>query len=143
MAFIIVIEDDTDMAEAVRLILESNEHRILIRDNPASGVEEAEKNKPDLIILDVMFGRNQKTLGFDYAIEIRRNKYISSVPILMITAVNMTYPNFNFSNKTDGEYLPVDGFIEKPVQPGDLIRKVNELLEMKTSPWVSWPEKKV
>lgn len=142
MAYIIVIEDDIDMAEAIKLTLEANEHRVLVRDNPASGVEEAEKNMPDLIILDVMFGRNQKTIGFDYAIEIRRKKNISSVPILMITAVNTQYPNFDFSNKTDGEYLPVDGFIEKPAQPDDLIRKVNELLELKTSPWVSWPEKK-
>ena len=142
MAHIIVIEDDADMAEAIKLTLEANEHRVLIRDNPTSGVEEAEKNIPDLIILDVMFGQNQKTVGFDYAVEIRRKKNISSVPILMITAVNTQYPNFNFSNKTDGEYLPVDGFIEKPAQPDDLIRKVNELLELKTSPWVSWPEKK-
>ncbi len=142
MAYIIVIEDDIDMAEAIKLTLEANEHRVLVRDNPASGVEEAEKNMPDLIILDVMFGQNQKTIGFDYAIEIRRKKNISLVPILMITAVNTQYPNFDFSNKTDGEYLPVDGFIEKPAQPDDLIRKVNELLELKTSPWVSWPEKK-
>lgn len=142
MAYIIVIEDDADMAEAIRLILEANEHRVLIRDNPASGVEEAEKDRPDLIILDVMFGQKQKTDGFDYAIEIRRKKNISAVPILMVTAVNTQYPNFGFSNKTDGEFLPVDGFIEKPAQPDDLIRKVNELLELKTSSWVNWPDKK-
>ncbi len=142
MAYIIVIEDDADMAEAIRLILEANEHRVLIRDNPVSGVEEAEKKLPDLIILDVMFGQKQKTDGFDYAIEIRRKKNISAVPILMITAVNTQYPNFDFSNKTDGEFLPVDGFIEKPAQPDDLIRKVNELLELKTSPWINWPDKK-
>lgn len=142
MAYIIVIEDDVDMAEAIRLILEANEHRVLIRDNPASGVEEAEKNLPDLIILDVMFGQKQKTEGFDYAIEIRRKKNISSIPILMITAVNTQYPNFDFSNKTDGEFLPVDGFIEKPARPDDLIQKVNELLELKSSPWINWPDKK-
>ncbi|MCK5197675.1 MAG: hypothetical protein KAR21_04955, partial [Spirochaetales bacterium] len=88
------------------------------------------------------FGQKQKTDGFDYAIEIRRKKNISAVPILMITAVNTQYPNFDFSNKTDGEFLPVDGFIEKPAQPDNLIRKVNELLELKTSPWINWPDKK-
>ena len=75
-------------------------------------------------------------------IEVRQQENISSVPILMITAVNTQYPNFDFSNKTDGEFFPVDGFIEKPAQPDDLIQKVNELLELKTSSWINWPDKK-
>jgi hypothetical protein len=60
---------------------------------------------------------------------------------LMLTAINTQKPFFNFSPDTDGEYLPVDSFLDKPVKSEGLFLKVEDLLRQKTSKWRNWPEK--
>ncbi len=67
------------------------------------------------------------------------DKKLAPIPILMVTAINVRYPEFQFSPESDGEYLPVDDFIDKPAQPKELIQKVQKLLETKVSKWVNWP----
>ena len=138
---ILIIEDDVDMVEAMKITLESNNYEVITAYEPEDGLQKAKEKPPGLIILDVMFGSKEKTEGFDYAIKMKQNKTIAPIPILMITAVNIKHPGFNFSPDTDEEYLPVDEFIDKPAQPKDLIHKVKKLLDMKISKWVNWPEK--
>ncbi len=59
----------------------------------------------------------------------------------MLTAINTEKPAFKFSPETDGEFMPVDSFLDKPVRSEDLLLKVEELLAQKTSRWQNWPEK--
>ncbi len=136
---ILIIEDDKDTSEAMRIALEAQDFRIVTAYDPQEGLQKAREDAPDLIILDVMFGRKERAIGFDYAMEMKKDKSLASVPILMVTAVNARYPNFDFSPRTDNEYLPVDEFIDKPAHPDDLIFKVKKLLKQKTSKWVNWP----
>ena len=138
---ILIIEDDQDVIEAMRLALVSRQYQVDSAAEPEEGLSKARQWRPNLVILDVMFGRRQQARGFEAAIEMRRDPQIAAIPILMVTAVNVKYPGFDFSPKTDGEYLPVDGFIEKPVQPQDLLQKVEELLAGKTSRWKEWPQR--
>jgi len=140
-AKILIIEDDPDMIEAMRVILEPQSYTIVTAFDPNEGYQKLKEEKPDLLILDVMFGSEQKTKGFDLALNIKKDKELAYIPILMITAVNVKYPKFGFSPDTDEEYLPVDDFIDKPVQPEELIKKVDQLLKQKISKWVNWPEK--
>jgi CheY-like chemotaxis protein len=139
-ARILVIEDDPDFAEVMKAILEPHGHVVEVVDRPAAGMESALRNKPDLIVLDVMFGREGKTEGFDFAVKARQDKSLAAIPILMVTAVNVHHPGYRYSAETDGEYLPVDGFLDKPAIPLDVIEKVTELLAKKTSRWKNWPE---
>jgi len=107
-----------------------------------AGPTEMNQEKPDLIILDVMFGSQGESKGFDFAQKLKHNKLFASIPVLMVTAINTERPFFNFSPETDGEYLPVDAFIDKPVKTEELYIKVEELLKQKTSKWSNWPQKK-
>ena len=59
----------------------------------------------------------------------------------MLTAINTEKPYFNFSPDTDGEFLPVDSFLDKPVKSDELFLKVEDLLKQKTSKWRNWPDK--
>ncbi len=136
---ILIIEDDTDLIEAMKVTLEAEQYQILSVTDPEDGVKIAKKEKPNLIILDVMFGEKERTQGFEYALKIKQDQVLAPIPILMVTAVNIRYPTFGFSPEKDGEYLPVDDFIDKPAQPEDLVDKVKKLLKMKTSKWVNWP----
>lgn len=138
-ATILIIEDDTDMIEAMKITLEAENYRILSATDPEEGINAAKNEKPDLVILDVMFGEEEKIKGFDYAVKMKQDKALAPIPILMLTAVNVQHPTYRFSPDSDGEYLPVDEFIDKPAQPEELVEKVKKLMQMKISKWVNWP----
>ena len=125
---VLIIEDDVDLVEAVKTVLESSDIRVTAAYQPDEGYTLAEREKPDLIILDVMFGKKGKTEGFDLARKFRRNPELAHIPILVATAVNAEFPGFNFSAK-DREFLPVDDFVNKPANPAQLLDKVKRLME--------------
>jgi DNA-binding response OmpR family regulator len=140
-AKIFIIEDDPDAAEAMKVTLKAQDHQVVIASDPEKGFAKAKQAKPDLIILDVMFGMQEMTKGFDYAVKMKQDKDLASIPILMVTAVNIRHPGFRFAPETDAEYLPVDDFIDKPAQPSELVEKVEKLLKQRVSRWRSWPRK--
>jgi DNA-binding response OmpR family regulator len=140
---ILIIEDDTDLVAAIKIMLENKGYNTIVAYDPEEGKETLLRGLPDLIILDVMFGSKGETKGFDFAQKIKHDRQFSGIPILMLTAVNTKKPYFNFSPDTDGEYLPVDSFLDKPVQSDELFLKVENLLKQKTSKWQNWPQKEV
>ena len=140
-AKILVIEDDNDLVAAITKILENKGYDATSAYDPEEGWDKMKQNKPDLIILDVMFGGKGESKGFDFAQKIRYDRQLSDIPILMMTAINTEKPFFNFSADTDGEFLPVDAFLDKPVKSDELYLKVEELLKQKTSKWRNWPQK--
>ncbi len=137
---ILIIEDDADLVAAMRKILETRGLSTDVAYDPDEGKQKLANNEPDLIILDVMFGTRGESKGFDFAQSIKIDKKFSAIPILMLTAINTERPSFKFSPETDGEFLPVDSFLDKPVHYEELIEKVGELLRQKTSRWKNWPE---
>ncbi|MBS0010730.1 MAG: response regulator transcription factor [Bacteroidales bacterium] len=137
---ILIIEDDPDLVAAMKTMLENKGFTIATAYDPDEGMEKLKQTLPDLIILDVMFGFKAESRGFDFAQAIKSDKNYSFIPILMLTAVNVEHPDFGFSPESDGEYLPVDAFLDKPVRSEELIGKVKELLQQKTSKWQNWPE---
>ena len=138
---ILIIEDDTDLVAAMKKILDNKGYNAIIAYDPEEGNEKLRRERPDLIILDVMFGSKGESKGFDFAQNMRLDKNFSAIPILMLTAINTEKPSFNFSPDSDGEFLPVDSFLDKPVHSDELIQKVEELLSQKTSKWQNWPQK--
>ncbi|MDR4506016.1 MAG: response regulator [Candidatus Scalindua sp.] len=128
---ILIIDDDPDIAEAMRMPLEANSYNVITADCGREGLRKAREEMPDLIILDVMMETD--TEGFHVAYELRNEepdseyKRCSKIPILMITAISRQ-KGFSFSPEKDEAFLPVDDFIEKPIQPKDLLKKVAELL---------------
>ena len=138
---ILIIEDDADLVAAMKKMLESKGHDVGVAYDPEEGNEKLRQNRPDLIILDVMFGSRGESKGFDFAQKIRTDKQTAGIPILMLTAINTEKPFFNFSTDTDGEFLPVDSFLDKPVKSDELFLKVEDLLKQKTSKWRNWPDK--
>ena len=140
-AKILVIEDDNDLVAAITKLLDNKGYAAVSAFDPEEGWDKLKQDKPDLIILDVMFGSKGESKGFDFAQKIRYDRQFSDLPILMMTAINTEKPFFNFSPETDSEFLPVDAFLDKPVKSDDLFAKVEELLKQKTSKWRNWPKK--
>jgi CheY-like chemotaxis protein len=129
MAKILVIDDDPDMVLASRLCLEGAGYQVLAANTGAEGLKKIKAEKPDLIILDVMM--DTATEGFQLALKLRSREpeaefaAYSKIPILMLTAIHTTTP-LRFGPEED--YLPVDDFVEKPIDPDLLVKKVGALL---------------
>ncbi|NMC40896.1 MAG: response regulator, partial [Bacteroidales bacterium] len=78
---ILIIEDDTDLVEAMKMMLRNRGYNIATAYDPKEGWKKLGSEKPDLIILDVMFGSSGEAKGFDFAQKIRYQKEFSSIPV--------------------------------------------------------------
>ena len=124
---IMIIDDDIDLVEVMRITLESDNYEVIDAQEGAKGLEILKKEKPDLLILDVMMGTLDE--GFHLAYQIRNDEQIKDMPILMITAVG-AQTGFEFDKQRDEDFLPVDEFIEKPVNPQVLLDTVKRNLPL-------------
>ena len=122
---ILVVDDDCDILEAMRIILESGGYEVVSAVDSQDALEKLAQQSPDLIILDVMMRHRDE--GFQLSYQLKNNSEWASIPILMITAVSQE-SGFKFSPKDDGDFLPVEDFLEKPIQPKLLLARVAELL---------------
>lgn len=133
---ILMIDDDINLVNVVKMVLEAKEYQFFTAHSAADGLEKIKECNPDLIILDVIM--EDFVAGFRVVSELRTGgpdsefSAYSQIPILMLTSVT-TKTNVNFSEKVGTALLPVDAFIEKPVKPARLISKIEELLNMKVS----------
>jgi len=125
MAYLLVVDDDQEFAEAVVAVLQEDGHEVAMEHGPEGAMARLGEQLPDGIVLDVMFPENPSG-GFELAREIRREH--QDIPILMLTAVNQQFP-LGFSSKDiDATWLPISEFVEKPVDLGLLREKVKELV---------------
>ena len=122
---IMIIDDDIDLVEAMRITLETDNYDVIDAQEGQKGLEMLKKEKPDLLILDVMMGTLDE--GFHIAYQIRNDEEIKDIPILMVTAVG-AQTGFEFDMQRDEDFLPVNEFIEKPVNPQVLLDAVKRNL---------------
>ena len=126
---ILIVDDDPDLVEVMRLTLESVGYQVCSASSGAGGLEKVKEVEPDLIILDVMM--DYTTEGFQVSLQLRDpapdSEYAAyrDVPVLMVTALHST-TSLRF--KPDDDYLPVDDFVEKPLEASVLLEKVEKLL---------------
>ena len=120
---ILVIDDDIDLVEIIRVTLENQGYRVIDAQTGERGLAMAKEQDPDLILLDVMMGKVDE--GFQVAYQLRSDEVTADTPILMLTAVT-DQTGFDFDPAKDKDFLPVDEFLEKPVSPRvlvDMVRK--------------------
>jgi len=122
---ILVIDDDIDLVEIIRVTLENEDYEVIDAQNGERGIALAKEQNPDLILLDVMMSKVDE--GFQVAYELRGSAETKEIPILMLTAV-ADQTGFDFNPDKDADFLPVDEFIEKPVSPRRLVDMVRKHL---------------
>ena len=118
---ILIVDDDPDIIEAGRLVLEREGYEVEGAPSRADGMKRLEEVKPDLLILDIMM--EEPDDGLRMAREIRKAGH--TLPIIMLTNVNAA---MGLNIDKDEEMVPVDEFQPKPVDPQTLIAKVKKLL---------------
>ncbi|MCL1835536.1 MAG: response regulator transcription factor [Oscillospiraceae bacterium] len=112
----LVVEDDRNIAELLRLYLEKDGFAVTIAENGAAGVAQFEQNSPDLVLLDIMLPVID---GWSVCKEIRA---VSNVPIIMITAKGETL------DKVTGLEMGADDYLVKPFEVGELLARVHAVM---------------
>lgn len=126
---ILIVDDDPDQRLTIRLPLESAGYKVYEAANFDEGLAAAQKTRPDLFILDVMM--DSATTGFQLALSMHSPdpesefKDFRNIPIIMLTAIHST-TSLRFT--PDEYYLPVQDFLEKPVNPDVLLATVRKYL---------------
>jgi DNA-binding response OmpR family regulator len=123
---ILIVDDDLDVLETGRVVLEREGYEVVLASNRAEGMKKAADEAPDLIILDVMMEVIDD--GFVMARELRRQG--NTVPIMMLTSIGAAT---GLKFRKDDVVIPVDDFQEKPLYPAALRDKVAKLLAAKDS----------
>ena len=112
----LVVEDDDNIAELLRLYLEKDGFTVSIAGNGAAGIAEFENFNPDLVLLDIMLPVMD---GWGVCREIRA---VSNVPIIMLTAKGETL------DKVAGLEMGADDYIVKPFEVGELMARVHAVM---------------
>jgi len=119
---ILVVDDDVDLVAVMKGTLESKPYEVIVAYNGKEGLEKAKKEKPDLILLDIMMPVMD---GFNFAEQFGKEPSLSKIPVLALTS---------FSESL-GQPFPfqVAEYLRKPLKPKELIAKVEEHLKKKGS----------
>ena len=130
MKKIYIIDDDRNIVEAMSIVFKAHGYEVGSQYNEENVIENLLAQKPDLVLLDVIFPQNS-TAGFEIARQIRNNPTTASIPIIMLSAINEkgVYAGTFSNNDRDEAWLPIDQFVEKPIQNEQLLQKVKALLE--------------
>src|SRR3989338_61496 len=127
MPKILIIDDDPDLVEAMKVVLESRSYQVRVAKTGADGLMEVRRDKPELVILDVMMETGDK--GFDVARELKWDPNFKDIPIIMLTAIKEK-TGLDFGKEAgDEQWLPVDDYCDKPLHPDELVSKVEALLK--------------
>jgi DNA-binding response OmpR family regulator len=125
---ILLVDDDPDFVAATKTVLESrHDYKVLSASDGVFGLAIARAERPDLIILDVLMPFED---GFDTARELKNNPDLSRIPIMMLTSFSERKGETDVS-VAKGMELEAEDYVEKPVTPQELLRRVDKLLKQK------------
>jgi len=113
---VLIVDDDTDIIELVKMYLERDGHVVLTAQNGTQALELARARRPDAIVLDLMLP------GIDGGTVCRTLRKESDVPIIMLTALTTE------KDKVTGLDLGADDYITKPFSPKELAARVRVVL---------------
>jgi len=137
---ILIVDDEPDIITFLSALLEENGYESVSAKDGTEGLELLRKEKPDLVLLDLMMPKKSGITMFQ---ELRKDPELSNIPVIVVTGVSevtgVDFRNFMFKQpmrdekkfvETTGlsKYTVPDGYIEKPIDPDELIKVVNETL---------------
>jgi two-component system phosphate regulon response regulator PhoB len=120
MQRVLIVEDEVDIADLIMFNLQRAGYEVLKAYDGISGAETAIRERPDLIVLDLMLpGRD----GYSVFREVRRDARTSRIPVIMLTARAQT------EDRIQGLEAGADDYLTKPFSPKELVLRVNAILK--------------
>lgn len=116
---ILVIEDESDVVDLIRMSLKGAGYKVLTAEDGESGLRKAREESPDLVVLDIML---PKMSGLEVCKSLRKDAATSSLPVVMLTAKSEEV------DRIVGLELGADDYVSKPFSPRELVLRVQSIL---------------
>ena len=113
---ILVIEDDLELGQFIKKMLEKNDYNVISCDDGMTGLELIKNENPDLVLIDLLL---PSLHGFDVCKKIKKDEQLAHIPVILMTAV---YKGIML--KTEAKNAGANDFIEKPIKFDDLFDKI-------------------
>ncbi|MFC1546222.1 response regulator transcription factor [bacterium] len=120
---ILIVDDEKHILEASRIYLEKLGYSVLTAENGVDGLNMANDEKPDLVILDIIM---PKMNGFDVCKKLKEKEETQSIPVIMLTALCQVVDELR------GFESGVDVYLNKPFEFSHLLKEVRKLLNEST-----------
>ncbi len=124
---LLIIDDDPDFAEGIKLILENAGYVVEVIYDPDVGFESLQTSPPDLLLLDILMGRGAE--GIAIARKMRKEPKLREIPTLIITGMREQIAFLFPGEPVHPHFVAVDELVEKPVEPEFLLDRVSTLLQ--------------
>lgn len=126
---ILVVDDDPDIVTYLKHILQKRSYVVTTASNAEEAMRRVETERPALIILDVMMPSGIEGFQFTWSLRSRPEAELRKIPIIVLSAIHQTttlrlYPDQKDGYYGPGEYLPVEAFMDKPVEEEAFLRQV-------------------
>lgn len=128
-AKILIIDDQPSEVKMVKMALEQAHYEVIYAYNGKEGIEKATQEKPDLIVLDIMMPEKD---GFIACGDLKKGAETSTIPIIVLTSIessSLVFPDAE--SAADSPHA--DEYIDKPVDPNFLLKRVERLLKKSAS----------
>ena len=128
MAKILVVDDDPGFVSMFRTVLRSKQYDVLTAANGQQALNLMRKDKPDLVLLDIMMSYILD--GLDVSREMARDPALKDIPVIMVTSLTSARSQMPLPSD---EYIPVEDWVDKPIAPEQLLAKIETLLNRRHS----------
>jgi DNA-binding response OmpR family regulator len=115
---VLVVDDEQDVAEALKARLKANGYNVVLASDSVQAFTMANKEKPDLIILDIMLPGGG---GFLVAERLKQSQVTHCIPIIFLTGIP--------GGEEKAYRLGASGYVMKPYQPDELLGTIRQALE--------------
>jgi two-component system alkaline phosphatase synthesis response regulator PhoP len=123
---ILLIDDDLDFLNATETILKSNSsYEVITATDGSIGLQMARDEKPDLILLDIIMPVED---GFTAAKKLKSDPQLQDIPVALLTSFSQRVGETNLA-VSQGMDLEAEDYMEKPISPQELLRRVDRLLK--------------
>lgn len=127
---ILIIDDNLDFAEAIKTILNSAKYNVRIATSSDETMKKLADELPDVIILDILMQKGAE--GILLSRKFKKDPKLNKIPIIVLTSITkQTGFKFIEDDPRDAKFLPVELFVEKPIPPDELLKKIEALLSQK------------
>jgi len=123
-AKILLIDDDPVFVQATKTVLESR-YQVITAGDGSEGLEKARKQRPDLILLDIIMPAQD---GFHVCQQLKKDPRLAAIPVVILTSFAQHGGETNIPVGA-GLELEAEGYLDKPVSPETLLKQVGSMLK--------------
>ena len=122
---ILIVDDEPEQIEFASTLLEENGYIPISATNGAEGMKMVQTEKPDLILLDILMPEKS---GIGMYHDLKHDEETKNIPVIIVTGVARGGDFDDLMMRQDKALPPPDGYIEKPMNPDDVLKLVSDLL---------------